>query len=214
MNKAHRILKNGLNSKGKKNLVAMVAVEGFLPIADDFFAKLTIEADLDGEVRIGVAIIKIPPFSLLIELDEDFFVVPGLGQDVEVFDIEPGKLSIGLVPLIEGIVPVITHEDLDDFFRLRLKTLDVEIDFGADHVLRILIIGGVVGIGVVDRAAVPAGDDDLSSGLRLNLVEKVDQDRINELPSFSHGQAMLLKTAAIEIVDRLSRIFMVNVDGV
>ena len=59
-----------------------VAIEGLLPAAHDLLAKLAVEAHLHGKVGVGVAVIEVPSLMLVVELDEDLFVMPGRSGDI------------------------------------------------------------------------------------------------------------------------------------
>ena len=64
----------------------MITVEGLLPAADHLFSSaLSVKADLDGDVRVRVPVVKVPPLMFLVELDQNFLIIPRRGGDIEVF---------------------------------------------------------------------------------------------------------------------------------
>lgn len=146
----------------------------FIEVKEDPFFFVSIEADLDGEIGIGVAIVCVAPFVLLAEFDENFFVEPGLG----------GDKGIGLVvaqeggPFFEvfegGVLLVVLEEEANDFKGLIFHALDIEVDFGSELVFGAAVFFGRVSIGVVGGAPVATGDDDAAAGLFLEIVEQVE----------------------------------------
>lgn len=71
------------------------------------------------------------------------------------------------------------HEQADDLLRPFFHALDVKIDLSADLVLGGLIFFRGVGVGVMGGTSVAAGDDHPFAGLFLDVIEKIDQDRID-----------------------------------
>ncbi len=66
----------------------------------------------------------------------------------------------------------------------------------------------------MDGAAVAAGDHHLASRLGLDVIEQVDQDRVDELPFSPDGQRVLLESSAVEVVRRAGGVLMVDVGRV
>ena len=126
-------------------LTALVALVGDAPVVDHPFVEVAVVADLDAEVRIGVAVVKIAPLFLGEEFDENFFVVPWLSVDVGGF-FKALKGEIFFLGFVFGIVGV---KGLEMFYNLLwaiFEALDVEGDFGANLMFGVGVVGVHVGI--------------------------------------------------------------------
>lgn len=116
-----------------------------------------------------MSVIGITSFVFLMDFDKNFFVHPRLDGCLRF--VIPFEFEAFSVILIEGNFLIILHEKARYLKGAVLHPLDIEIDFGAQLVLRGPIVRRRVGIGVVDRTPVTAGDDDPLSSLLLEVVE-------------------------------------------
>jgi len=78
----------------------------------------------------------------------------------------------------------------------------------------VLIVGGAVRVGIVHRAAMAAGDHYPATRFGLDMIEKIDQHRIDKLLVSPDGKGMLLVSAAVEIVGSSCGVFVVDVGRV
>lgn len=160
---------------------------GFFPFIDNFFLAIPILSDLDGDVRIGVAVIFVPPFMGLEQLDENFFVHPRRGRAPHILFFIALKRS----PFI------VIHQDLHDLKRLFFESLDVEVDFGPNLMLGDKVFLGGVRVGIVLRAAVAAGNDHFFTGFFLYVVQKVDEDRVDAFFAVDDGKSVAGRPFAV-----------------
>lgn len=115
---------------------------GFGPVIGHFFFAFAVIADLDRKVGMGMPVIGVAPFVLLIELEEDFFIHPGLDGELGLF--EALKLLALFIFPIGGVLLKVLHENPDDFLGPLFHPLDVKVDFGAYLVLGdFVLFGGV-----------------------------------------------------------------------
>ncbi len=164
---------------------------GFFPLIDNSFIGSFIEAHLDGEIRIWVGIVAVAPFMGLKELNKNFFVHPGGGGGPDVF------FFVALESCQRGIIRIVVHEVLYDLKRVFFKALNVKVHFGPDLVFRDKVLFGGVGVGVVFRAAVPAGDDHFFAGFFLHKVQQVNEDWVDALFAVDDGEAVAQRPLAV-----------------
>lgn len=136
----------------------------------------------------GMPIVTIAPFGFLKELDKDFFVHPGLRGELSF--LKSLKLLTLFVIAIEGRLLKVLHEKADNFLGPFFHPLDVKVDFSANLMLGGTVFLGGVGIEIVGRTPVAAGDDDSLASLFLDVVEEVDEDGINSFLIVDDGKAV------------------------
>ena len=123
-----------LSNIHKKVLEAVVAAMGLGPGIGDGLPSVPVIADLDADIGKGMTVIKIPSFMLLVKFDEDLFVVPGNSGHIGFSTVTIELFIIDYAP-IGWRLYIELKEGLDYFHRPFLKSLDIEVHFGADQVL-------------------------------------------------------------------------------
>ena len=161
-------------------LPAVEATVGPVPVVGHGFFLLAIVADLEGDVGVWVGIVEVAPFGGGVEFDKNFFIIPGAGFAVGLLVVPAEGFKIGLA------LGKVALDELGDFFGVAFESFDVKIDLGADHVE-----GGRpfwLGVPVVIGAPVAAGDDNFFFRDFLNMVEEVDQNRVDVLGVVDNGK--------------------------
>jgi hypothetical protein len=156
-----------------------------------------------------VVVVAVSPLVWLEKLDENLMVVPRRCGDVRVSFCGAREAKISGVAFIAFVFLEVVHEDGDDFFALILHPFDVKINLCTDEVLGGLGSFGGIGVKVVSGTAVTASDDHLFSGFSLNVVEKIDEDRVDELFVVFDGKAMPFDTSTILVVEE-GGIFLID----
>ena len=142
-------------------------------------------------------VVDVAPFISLVKLDVNLLVHPGLGDDMGVVLLIALKSGPLLVVLEDGVLLVILDEEGDDLEGLVLEPLHVKVDFGAELVLGGAVLLGGVGVGVVDGTPVAAGDDGAAASLLLQIVEELDQNRIDAFFPMDDGEAVARTSFAV-----------------
>ena len=109
-----------------------VAFSGFFPIKEDSLGFVAVPTDLKGKIGVGMPIIGITPFVFLVELDEVFFVEPGLGIHFGVRLVIALKSDPLFLSFVGGVFLVILHEKGHDLKGLVFHPLDVKVYFSAN----------------------------------------------------------------------------------
>ncbi len=149
---------------------------------------LTVVANLNGKIGMGMPIVPISPFRFLEKLDKDLPIHPGLGSEFSlVITLEVKALFVVLIG--ERLLKIL-HEKTNDLLGPLLHTLDVKVNLSANLMLGNLVLFRGVGIGVVRGTAVAAGNNDPLACLLLDEVEQVDKDGIDVLLAAEDGKTV------------------------
>jgi len=135
-------------------------------------------------------IVGVPPFILLVEFDENFFVEPGLSRGVRVSFVIALKKGPLLQILVGRVLLVVLHEQANDLKRLVLHALDVKVHLGANLVLGGAGFSAGVRIEVVDGTLVARGDDRPAACLLLKVIEQLYKDKVDILLIAEDRQAV------------------------
>ena len=110
-----------------------VALIGLLPIVNNLLLTFPVIADLKREIGMRMPIVQVPPLMLLIELDENLPVEPGLDRELRF--IKTLKIKAFFVIFIERIFLEVLHEEANDFLGPLLHALDVKVHLSPELVL-------------------------------------------------------------------------------
>ena len=172
-----------------------VALVGFGPIVNHSLTAITVIADLDREVGVGVAIVSVASFVFLKKLNENFFVHPRLHGKVGF--IIALEFKTFFVVFVGGRLLKILHDEPDDFLRPFFHPLDIKIDFSTDLMFRDAVFLGGIRVSVVAGTAVAAGNDDALSGFFLDVVEEFEEDGVDVFFAADDGKAMTAASFAV-----------------
>lgn len=157
--------------------MARIALVRLRPLVNHPLLRLAIVANLQSDIRMGMAVVAVAPFVFLVYPDKNFFIHPRLDRGVGlVVAFEFHELAV--VFKQRGLL-VVLHDESGDFQGPVLHPLDIEIGFGPDLVLGGAIFRRRVCIRVMGRASMAAGHHNPLARLFLDIIKQLDQDRID-----------------------------------
>ena len=139
----------------------------------------------------GMVIILVAPLMFLEELNENFLVHPWLDLNFGIIFVIALEGEILFLVLVFGVLLIVLHEKADDLLRPVFHPLHIKIDLGSDLVLRGSIFLGWVGVSVMDRTAVAAGDDHSFPCLFLDEIQQIQQDTMASGGAVEKGNGLL-----------------------
>ena len=155
-----------------------------------------------------MVIILVAPLMFLEELNENFLVHPWLDLNFGIIFVIALEGEILFLVLVFGVLLIVLHEKADDLLRPVFHPLHIKIDLGSDLVLRGSIFLGWVGVSVMDRTAVAAGDDHSFPCLFLDEIQQIQQDTIDIFFAGKDREAMA-SGGAVEKGNGLLRVAVV-----